>query len=1151
MKLVWFNFNILKYVFTSLFIMLLGNGCQDSGESIRPISSEVRENYPNRVITVSESHAKTRAAEFREEIAVEVHEGLVFSLWASDSLIADPVAISIDPSGGIYYNRAIRHKGEEFDIRDHPDWMTPSISWQTVEDRRAFIREAFAAQNEKSERFLQDLNKDGVKDWKDLAIRKEQVWYVEDTNQDGFADRTQLYLEDFHEEITDIANGIEYHNGEVFISVGPDLWRTKDDNGDGIADLKESISRGYAVHVGFGAHGMSGAIMGPDGRLWWGIGDIGMNVVDQDGKRWKYPNQGVIVRSEIDGSGFEVYSAGLRNTHEFTFDKYGNLISVDNDGDHRGERERLVYLINGSDGGWRINWQFGKYTDADNNGYKVWMDEKLHIPRWEGQAAYILPPIVNYVNGPTGLVYNPGTAFSQQWEDHFFVAEFRGTPALSPLHAFTLKPKGASFELDKTEIILKGVLPTGLDFGPDGALYFGDWITGWGLKERGRIWKLDTPEASRHPLRPETQQYLAADASAMSIFDLSELLSHYDMRIRQKAQFELVNRKGDGLVVFQNTARERANQLSRIHALWGIAQMARLQDMAYAEHLTEFLKDDDDEIITQAAKMLGDLRYEKAAPMLVPLLENPSLRIQLHATEALGRMAHQDAFDPILAMLEKNKGEDSWLRHASMIALGRIGNEAKLAALADHESGTLRIAAVVALRRMSSPAVAGFLADEDEYIVTEAARAINDDFSIEAALPDLARVLSESRFTSEPLLRRAISANLRVGQPENIELLVEFAADPARVPEMRAEALAALGTWRKPSVHDRVDGRYRGVITREAAPVIAVLEPRAEALLNDPESAVQIAALRAAGKLGLSGMESSIFTIFESGASDDIRIEALHALQGMQSPKLEDALALACDGRSPALRSAALEIIPESNLPEAEAVALFARILDVGGTLEQQKALGALGAFNSDEAVKLLGKSLDRFIKGTANSGIRLDIIDAVEQQKNPELMEKLENYFTEKEKADPLASFAEALSGGDAREGDKLFYNHAAAQCVRCHTIFEHGGDAGPGLADVGSRLSKKQLLTALVDPSAELASGYGIVSIKLKNGETISGILLDEGREALRVDVGQGTVKSIELSAITSRTNSPSSMPPMGTILTKREIRDLIAFLETLKDD
>ena len=72
-------------------------------------------------------------------------------------------------------------------------------------------------------------------------------------------------------------------------------------------------------------------------KIYWGIGDICFNGVDQDGKRWFYPNQGVIVRCNPDGSDFEVFAHGLRNTHEFVFDAYGNIISVDNDGDHPGE----------------------------------------------------------------------------------------------------------------------------------------------------------------------------------------------------------------------------------------------------------------------------------------------------------------------------------------------------------------------------------------------------------------------------------------------------------------------------------------------------------------------------------------------------------------------------------------------------------------------------------------------------------------------------------------------------------------------------------------------------------------------------------------------------------------------------------------------
>ena len=390
--------------------------------------------YPQKITRISPELASGLATKIRQEVAAEVIDGLELSLWASDTLVNDPIAISVADDGSIYYSMGTRLENSEFDIRAHRNWMTASISFETVEDRRAFLRKTFSETNEEGKRFLKDLNEDGVLDWRDLTVEKEQVWVVADSNVDGLADRSQLYIEDFHEEISDLANGVEVFNGEVYLSVGPDLWKMKDKDGDGIADEKKSISHGYTIHVAFGAHGMSGVTVGPQGRIWWGTGDIGTNVVDQTGKRWKFPNQGTIVRSDPDGSNFEVYAAGLRNTHEFTFDKYGNLISEDNDGDHQGESERLVYLIDGSDTGWRINWQFGKYTDPDNNSYKVWMDEGMNIPRWEGQAAYFLPTIKNYVNGPTGLVYNPGTALSPAWYDHFFIAEFRGTPANSPVH---------------------------------------------------------------------------------------------------------------------------------------------------------------------------------------------------------------------------------------------------------------------------------------------------------------------------------------------------------------------------------------------------------------------------------------------------------------------------------------------------------------------------------------------------------------------------------------------------------------------------------------------------------------------------------------------------------------------------------------------
>ena len=127
---------------------------------------------------------------------------------------------------------------------------------------------------------------------------------------------------------------------------------------------------------------------------------MGFDVVDQTGRRWSSPNQGAVLRANPDGSDFEVFATGIRNLQEFAFDEYGNLISVDNDGDHPEETERLVYLTEGSDSGWRANWQYGKYTDPDNNRYNVWMDEGMFKPRFEGQAAHITPPIAAVPPGP-------------------------------------------------------------------------------------------------------------------------------------------------------------------------------------------------------------------------------------------------------------------------------------------------------------------------------------------------------------------------------------------------------------------------------------------------------------------------------------------------------------------------------------------------------------------------------------------------------------------------------------------------------------------------------------------------------------------------------------------------------------------------------
>ncbi len=1079
-------------------------------------------------------------------IKPQLADGMTLKLWGVDSLVADPVSIDVDDFGKLYYTRTNRQKNSEFDIRGHQDWEIESIKLKNIEEKREFLHRILSPENSEKNKWLADLNGDGSHDWRDMTIEKEHVYRVEDTNGDGVADLSQLVIEDFNEEVTDAAGGVLLHGKDLFVGIGPDLWRVNDDNEDGIADKKTSISHGYGIHVGFSGHGMSGIEVGPEGKIYWQIGDIGFSGVDKDGKKWEHPNSGVIVRSNPDGSDFEVFAYGNRNTHEFVFDEYGNLISEDNDGDHAGESERIVYVVNGADIGWRTNWQFGKYRDPDNNTYKVWMDEKMYIPRWERQPAYIVPPIANFVNGPTGMLYNPGTAFSKEWDKTFFIGEFVGNPSQSGIHAFKLTPKGAGFELGETKKVLGGVLATGIDFGPDGAMYLADWIDGWNTKDHGRVWKLDVSNPDTEK-RKEVQSLLQADASDLSEDQLSDMLKHEDMRVRQKAQFELADRGKEGMLVFEKIIAQKENQLARVNSIWGISQFAR-KDLKNASVLLPLLKDADPEIRAQAAKWLGDVKYKEAGADLIPLLKDENSRARFFAAEALGRIEHEAAVQPIIDMLIANNDEDVYLRHAGSLALARIGKAEPVVALTSHSSKALRIAAVVALRRMQHKGIAQFLNDKDEFIATEAARGINDDLSIPDALPALGDILKTTNFTNEALIRRAINANLRVGTDAAMDNLVQYAGNNAAPAAMRAEAIDALSTWSKPSVLDRVDGRYRGEFSRSPEGVLAKSSDRLVQLLSARDAAVRLSSAKAIGRLKVKSASQALMTSLKKDADAKVREEALRALAFLGDVNVADAIKTGLADREKNVRVTALDLLPKMGLEKPLMVNLLQDVIQTRTIEEKQAALLTLGNLPVENTKPVFDKLLTQLENKKLPAEIQLELAEALDSTKTADLKGRFKNIIAQN-KDTLAAAYAGALQGGNSNRGARIFYGHQTAQCIRCHSYGDYGGNAGPRLNGVATRLSREQLLEALINPSARLAPGYGTVTLEVAN-KKISGILQEETGTTLKLKIGDKPDTVIMKSAIANRSDAASSMPPMRTLLTKKEIRDVVSFLATMKD-
>jgi putative heme-binding domain-containing protein len=1091
-----------------------------------------------KIIYEDQSKVVDNAKAIKEKQPIKIIPGLKIQLWASDSLLQDPVAIAVDDKGSIFVNSTNRNKGSEFDIRGHRDWMTESIGFQTVEDRRAFLRRTFAPENSAKNTWLADMNGDGSHDWLDLKVEKEEIYKVEDTNGDGYADQSTRVFNGFNEEVTDVAGGLLVRKKDAFVAIGPDLMRLKHKGGQWTNP--ESISTGYAVHIGFGGHGMSGLTEGPDGKIYWQIGDIGANITAKDGKKYKHPNSGVIVRSNPDGSEFEVFASGLRNTHEFVFDNYGNLISSDNDGDHPGESERLVHVVEGSDAGWRSNWQYGKYTDPRNNQYKVWMDEKLYVPRWEGQAAYIIPPIRNFHNGPTGMLWNPGTALGKRWTNKFFLVEFVGNANNSHIWAFDLKPKGASFDFKSEEDVVKGILPTGIRFGPEGALYASDWIFGWDTKNYGRIWKIDVEDKENDLKveREQTKKYIQQDYSKQTLTQLYDLLFYTDQRVRLKAQYELAERKATD--IFVKAVQQNENQLARVHGIWGLGQLKA------AAFLQPYLTDKDEEIVAQAAKVLGDIFDASATDQLISLVGSANPRISFFASQALGRIRSEKAIPALLKLIETNADKDLYLRHAAVLALSRIGQAEPMLALQNSSNRSLRIAAVLVLRRLAHPGIQAFLQDSDEYIVAEAARAINDDESIPSALHALAATLADTRLNDPVIIRRAINACLRVGTAKEIDLLIGYSERMGISEALRTEAIATLSSWVNPSVMDRVDGRHRGVLERNPADVIARIQPKIPAFFASENPDVLIATAKLVAELQLKAFTEIEIGLFQKHPNAKVRAALLSSLAVLQTPLLGTILEKGISDEDKNVRGIALSNLNRIELSATELPAITKPIFERGSLTEQQSLLQSMAKMKPANTSAILTDLIQKMVDNQLPTGIKLDLMEAVEATNEEKLVAKLDAL---KVKGSLTDEFREALYGGSVIEGRNTFNYNQTVQCVRCHIVGGEGTNVGPNLKGVASRLTREQLLQALIEPSARIAPGYGTTNFVLTDGQEVSGSIISETAELVQLKTSDAEPLRIPVTRIKSRENLPSGMPPMGALLSKKEIRNVVEYLSSLK--
>lgn len=1043
-------------------------------------------------------------------------QGLTAELVAAEPMLANPVAFCFDEQGRIYVAETFRQQKGVEDNRGHGHWLIDDLAAKTVQDRIAFFKKHL---------------KDDVKKY---TLEHDRIRLLEDTDGDGRADKATVFADGFNAIEDGTGAGLLAVGGKVFYTCIPKLWLLSDTNGDGRADERKVLWDGFGVRVAFRGHDMHGLVLGPDGRVYFSIGDRGYNVTTLHGQLTA-PDQGAVFRCNLDGSDLEVFATGLRNPQELAFDDFGNLFTGDNNSDG-GDRARWVYVVEGSDTGWRMYYQYQQDRGP-------WNREKLWHPPHAGQAAYIVPPIANFADGPSGLAYYPGTGLDEKYRGHFLLADFRGSPANSGIRSFANIPKGASFELVDSQEFIWSILATDVDFGLDGGVYVSDWVDGWDGSGKGRIYRFQDARFNKSPAVTEVTRLMKQGFAQRSPQELQLLLSHPDYRIRQRAQFALADK--NAVRELTAAARDQSLIFRRVHGLWGLGQLARSNPEVLKDVL-DLATDANPEVRAQFARICGDARYADSESAIVRLCQDPDLRVRSLAAIAVGKLKAKSATGPLFEALAENADQDPTLRHGLVMGLVGAADAKTLLAAVKRPAVAERMGAVLALRRLANPGIAEFLNDSDPLVVLEAARAIHD-VPIPDAMPALAGLITRPA-PADPLLRRTLNANYRSGNAENARSVASVAANPRVDEPLRVEAIAMLLEWNAPGPLDRVINDYRPLEPRKTD-LAAVVRPVLGSLFSGTRKIRELAA-RLAATYGIQDVEPFLLEIARDAVNaGSERVAALSALDSLKSKELRPLVDASLKDADSSVRAEARRIL--AGIDPGRAVPLLAETMDSDTVPEQQAAISVLASLKRDDADAVLGRWLDRLVQRKVADGIQLDLLDAAQSRGKKELLARVDSFNAQRKPDDPLRDYREAIAGGNVARGNEIFFGRAEVSCRRCHKIDGNGGDVGPDLSRIGLDKTREYLLESIVDPNKQIAKGFETAILQMEDGQVHAGIIKSDDGTRVALQKPDGAIVTLEKSKIEDRAVGKSGMPEdLIKKMNKSDVRDLVEYLSTLKN-
>ena len=403
---------------------------------------------------------------------------------------------------------------------------------------------------------------------------------------------------------------------ETNIATGMDLVVFEDKDNDGVADgpekpLIEHISSPKFLQSRGTDHATNGIRMGIDGWIYIAVGDFGFyNAVDRSGKKLTMLGGG-IVRVRPNGTEMEVYTHGMRNIYDVAIDPYMNIFTRGNTNDG---------------GGWNI--RFSHQIQSGEYGYPL---------LFKHFTEEIIPALVDLGGGSgTGSLFMDDANWPEKYNHVPMMADW----GKSQLYVHRVTPDGPSFT-QKDEEFIKLAQITDLDVDGSGRLYLSAWD---GAGYSGNPSKGFVVRAV-----PKDWKYKAfPDVKKASLKKLVELLKSNSAVARLNAQQELLTRPVDQVTKASwKIVEDKSLPLyARVAGIFTYAQAAGANGTGNLVKLTE-----DNDVKEWAIRALADRKENvKSVPVepILSALKDPSVRVQVAAIVALGRLDRKEAIPALL-----------------------------------------------------------------------------------------------------------------------------------------------------------------------------------------------------------------------------------------------------------------------------------------------------------------------------------------------------------------------------------------------------------------------------------------------------------------------------------------------------------------------